>query len=114
MVWLIAIASLIFPRIVIVALWLLTYWFNGVFLTWYWPLLGFLFMPHTLLWYSAVQNWYDGNWGFWQKAILIIWIIIDISADGAHANNVAGRSDQTAESELEKSEYDSSGEDKFE
>lgn len=30
-----------------------------------WPILGFYFLPTTLLWYSAVQHWLGGQWSFW-------------------------------------------------
>src|ERR1043166_2512229 len=55
--------ALVVPRVVILVLWLLTPWFNGVFNSAILPVLGFLFLPLTLLWYSAVQHWFGGQWG---------------------------------------------------
>jgi hypothetical protein len=41
--------------------------------------LGFFFVPTTLLWYSAVHNWFDGRWGPWQIAGLVVAVLIDVS-----------------------------------
>ncbi|MBU0686864.1 MAG: hypothetical protein KKB81_03310 [Candidatus Margulisbacteria bacterium] len=77
MIFLIGAVSLVLPRLIIILLWLFSGWFNGVFQTWYWPLLGFLCMPHTMLWYSAVQHWWDGQWDFPQILVLILAIMMD-------------------------------------
>lgn len=75
------ILALFLPRLVTAYLWVFTEWFSGVFETRFWPILGFIFMPYTTIWYSAVSNWYDGAWGFWQIVVLIIAIIFDISSN---------------------------------
>jgi hypothetical protein len=79
---LVVLAALAVPRLTILALWLATTWFRGVFDAWFWPVLGFLFAPFTLLWYSAVQNWYDGVWGGWQIAGLVLALLLDFSPAG--------------------------------
>lgn len=71
--------GLIFPRLIIFFLWLLTNWFHGV-VDWVFGLLGFIFLPYTLLWYSVVMNWYGGVWDFWQIAILVLAILSDIGS----------------------------------
>ena len=77
---LIVLLGLILPRAVTAVLYLFSNWFTGVFETWYWPILGFTFMPYTLLWYSAVQNWYNGAWGTVQGIVLIVAILFDLSS----------------------------------
>lgn len=72
-------AALILPRVTIVYLWFLTNWFGGVFNSLLWPILGFFFAPTTLLWYSVVQNVFDGAWGLFQVVVLILAILTDIS-----------------------------------
>ncbi|RMF56968.1 MAG: hypothetical protein D6746_11750, partial [Bacteroidetes bacterium] len=67
------------PRVVIAVLWFFTSWFDGLFHSLLWPILGFLLAPTTLLWYSVVQNVYDGVWGFWQIVVLVIAIMLDLS-----------------------------------
>lgn len=74
--------ALLTPRLMILILWLLTGWFKGIFTTALWPVLGFFFLPTTLLWYTAVQNWWNGDWGLWQIAGLVIALMIDISPAG--------------------------------
>src|SRR5207247_1323731 len=60
--------ALIAPRLVLVVLWLFTRWFRGIFAIALWPVLGFIFLPTTLLWYTAVQPWFGGPWTFWPVA----------------------------------------------
>jgi hypothetical protein len=63
-------------------LWFFTTWFSGMFVNLLWPLLGFIFLPTTLLWYSAVQNWYGGVWGTWPVVGLVVALMIDVSPAG--------------------------------
>ena len=76
---LLVILALALPRLTIALLWFLSTWFQGVFQGLLWPILGFLFAPVTLLWYSAVHNWYGGVWGTWQIVGLVVAILIDLS-----------------------------------
>jgi len=72
--------ALIAPRFLIVLLWLFTEFFNGVFATVLWPILGFFFLPTTLLWYVTVQHYFGGDWnGAVQIAGIVIALMIDIS-----------------------------------
>ena len=75
--------ALLAPRFLIVVLWLFTSWFKGIFSTALWPVLGFIFLPMTLLWYTAVQNWWDGQWGWFQILGIVIALMIDISPSRA-------------------------------
>ncbi|HZF68484.1 MAG TPA: hypothetical protein VEZ47_10630 [Gemmatirosa sp.] len=65
------------PRILVAILWLLTSWFVGLFATILWPILGFLFAPTTLLWYSVVQRWFGGQWSLWPIAGLVVALFLD-------------------------------------
>lgn len=71
--------ALFIPRVVILALWFLTDWFVGVFDTILWPLLGLLFAPTTLLWYTVVVNVWGGEWDTLQIVGLVIAVLIDFS-----------------------------------
>lgn len=77
-----ALATLITPRLVIILLWLFTSWFHGLFDTALWPVLGFVFLPTSFLWYTAVQNWNGGEWGVLQIVLLVIALSIDVSPAG--------------------------------
>ena len=83
--WLIALLGLIFPRLVAAALYFLTTWFTGVFATVLWPILGFIFAPYTMLWYSVVVNWYGGEWGTLQLVVLVIAVLCDLGSSGKSA-----------------------------
>lgn len=69
----------------IVVLWLSSDWFEGVFATRVWPILGFIFLPLTLLWYSVVTNWFNGDWNWWQVIVLIVALIADLSSERSAA-----------------------------
>lgn len=69
--------GLIFPRILILVLHFFTSWFNGLWDTTLWPLIGFLFMPITLLWFSVAIN-YFGGWTTASIAGMVIAITIDL------------------------------------
>lgn len=84
MPFLIMIAGLVAPRVVIAVLWFFTTWFTGVFETRGWPILGFLIVPLTVLWYSVVVNWFSGAWTWWQIGILVLTVFADLKT-GDHA-----------------------------
>ena len=72
------IIALAAPRLLVFALWLIG-WFQGIFPNMIWPLLGFIVLPTTLLWYTAVAHWYDGAWTAWRIIVLILALMIDLS-----------------------------------
>jgi hypothetical protein len=74
-----ALFALIAPRIVLALLWFFTTWFTGMFTTTLWPILGFIFLPTTLLWYSAVQHWFGGVWTAGPIIGIVIALLIDVS-----------------------------------
>ncbi|MBP7149252.1 MAG: hypothetical protein KBD01_17115 [Acidobacteria bacterium] len=74
--------GLIAPRVAIVLIWLLSNWFSRAFDGFLIPLLGFLFLPYSLLWYTAVMNLYGGEWGVMQMLIMALAVIADISSYG--------------------------------
>jgi hypothetical protein len=71
--------ALLIPRVVIILLWLFTYWFSGLFATGLVPVLGFIFLPTTLLWYTATQHWWHGVWTAGPVIGLIVAFLIDVS-----------------------------------
>jgi hypothetical protein len=75
---LLALLALVTPRVVIVLVWLFTNWFR-VLHSALWLILGFIFLPTTLLWYTAVQHWFGGQWTFWPVVGLVIALAIDVS-----------------------------------
>ena len=88
---LLAILALLAPRVGIVLLWLFTSWFDGLFAALLWPILGFIFLPTTLLWYTVVLHWFGGVWSPWAIVGLIIALIIDVSPAREHRRFVGRR-----------------------
>ncbi len=78
-----AVFALLTPRLLIVLLCLFSHWFNGVFSTALLPVLGFIFLPTTLLWYVAVLHWYGGHWTLVPAIGLVIALMIDVSPASA-------------------------------
>ena len=76
---LLLLVALFLPRVVIVLLWLFTTWFQGAFDTFIIPILGFIFLPYTLLWYTVVQNVYGGEWGILQIVLMGLAIAFDLA-----------------------------------
>ena len=75
-----AIFALATPRLLIIVLWFLTNWFRGILdNNLLWIVLGFIFLPTTLLWYTAVQHWFGGQWTLWPVVGLIVALLIDVS-----------------------------------
>jgi hypothetical protein len=77
-----AVLALLTPRLVVALLWLFSRWFDGVFASALWPILGFIFLPTTLLWYTAVQHWFAGQWTLWPIVGLVVALLIDVSPAG--------------------------------
>jgi hypothetical protein len=74
-----AVFALLTPRLLIVVLYFFTSWFAGLFASLLWPLLGFIFLPTTLLWYTAVHHWFGGQWSLWPIVGLVVALLIDVS-----------------------------------
>jgi hypothetical protein len=81
--------ALMLPRLLIIGLWLLSDWFNGVFDSTLWPVLGFFFLPTTTLWYSAVHHWFGGEWSLWPIVGMVIALMIDTSQSQARRRRKA-------------------------
>ena len=76
---LLVVFALATPRLVIAVLWFFTNWFKGLFETSLWPILGFIFLPTTFLWFTAVQRWFGGEWTLWPIVGIVIALMIDVS-----------------------------------
>jgi hypothetical protein len=80
---LLALIALAFPRVVIVLLWFFTTFFHGVYNGVIVPILGFLFLPLTLIVYTYVQKTY-GHLAAPQIIALAIAVIIDLGLFSTH------------------------------
>lgn len=93
---LLALLALLAPRIAIILLWLFTRWFDGLFGGTVWPILGFLFLPTSLLWYTVVLHWFGGVWSPWAIVGLAIAFLIDVSPAREHRRFVGRRATDLA------------------
>ena len=71
--------ALLMPRLAVGLLWFFTRWFEGVFPSLLWPIIGFIFVPTTLLWYTAVQHYFGGAWTLWPVVGIVVALLIDLS-----------------------------------
>jgi len=81
---LLAAFALLMPRLAVALLWFFSHWFDGLFTSLLWPILGFVFLPTTLLWYSAVQHWFGGTWTLWPVVGIVVALLIDLSPARHH------------------------------
>jgi hypothetical protein len=88
MPFLIVLLALFTPRLVVVLLWLFTDWFNGIFGSLLWPVLGFIFLPTTLFWYTAVVHWFGGQWTLWPIMGIAVALVIDFSPTGGYRKKI--------------------------
>lgn len=80
---LLVVLALAFPRVVIILLWLFSSFFSGVYHGIIIPVLGFLFLPLTLIVYTYIEKTY-GHVGTPQLIALVISIIIDLGLVSTH------------------------------
>jgi hypothetical protein len=76
---LLAILALATPRLVILLVYFFSNFFNGIYHGVLWPCLGFIFLPTTFLWYTAVQRWWGGQWTLWPVVGIVVALLIDMS-----------------------------------
>jgi hypothetical protein len=85
---LIAVFSLLTPRIVLLVLWLTNY-LDAAYTTWIWPTLGFFFLPTTTIAYALAVNEFSSspNVGDIELSaagviVIVIGVLIDLGALG--------------------------------
>jgi hypothetical protein len=73
-----ALLAVAFPRIAIVLLWLFTNFFVGMYNGIIIPLLGFVFLPLTLIAYTYIHRMHAGGLTSGELVVLFIAVIIDL------------------------------------
>jgi hypothetical protein len=73
--------AIVFPRFVMVVLWLFTNYLSRAYGTWIWPLIGFFVLPTTTLAYAIAQNAFHGVRGG-GLALVVIGVIVDFGLIG--------------------------------
>jgi hypothetical protein len=82
---LLAILAVAFPRIAIVLLWLFTNFFAGVYHGIIIPVLGFLFLPLTLIVYTYIAKFFPGRLTAGELVAIFVAIILDLGLVGGGA-----------------------------
>ncbi len=80
-----ALLAVAFPRIAIILLWLFTNFFSGVYQGVIIPVLGFVFLPLTLIVYTYLQKGHPGSLSAQGLILLFIAVIIDLGILGGGA-----------------------------
>lgn len=75
---LLAILALAFPRVAIVLLWLFTGFFNVLQSNIIIPILGFIFLPLTLIVYTYMIRTYGAHLSVTELVVLFIAAIVDL------------------------------------
>lgn len=73
-----------FPRLMIIVLYLFTGWWKSAFDGILIPILGFIFLPLTVLWYGISETYFPGNV---QTVGLVIAVLLDLGLIGNGARN---------------------------
>ncbi len=79
---LLAILAVAFPRVAIVLLWLFTNFFSVLHNNILIPVLGFIFLPLTLIVYTYMLGAYAGHLGSTQLVILFVAVVLDLGLVG--------------------------------
>ena len=79
---LLALLAVAFPRVAIVLLWFFTTFFNGLYQGIIIPVLGFLFLPLTLIVYTFLQRSSHGPLSTQSLVFLFIAVVIDLGLVG--------------------------------
>jgi hypothetical protein len=72
------------PRITIFLVWLFSNYLGRAYHTFFWPLLGFFFLPYTMLAYAVCMNEGGGIQGIWI-AIFVLGVLADFGVIGGSA-----------------------------
>lgn len=71
------------PRFAGLIFWIFTNWFDKAYQTWYWPLLGWIFLPFTTLaymWaYLSTGGDITGGW----IALIVFAVLVDLGSNAA-------------------------------
>lgn len=76
---LLLVLALLLPRVALVLIFLFTDWLAAAFDVWLWPLLGFIFLPYTILAWIATALNTGGDITLGWLILLVLAVIVDIS-----------------------------------
>jgi hypothetical protein len=77
-----ALLAVAFPRIAIVLLWLFTNFFTGIYHSLILPVLGFIFLPLTLIVYTYLTKTYGAHLSTTNLVFVFIAVVLDLGLIG--------------------------------
>jgi hypothetical protein len=91
---LVALISLLSPRLALFILWIFGDLLSRAFSSWVIPLLGFFLLPWTTLTYAALWDWAPGHHLSWRWIFVALAFLVDVSSDagGLRARSARGLS----------------------
>jgi hypothetical protein len=84
--------ALVTPRFFMLLLWVFTNYLSHAFESFFWPLLGFFFLPTTTVAYAVAQNEFRGTKG-WGLVVLILGVMVDFGLLGGGGRALGRRAD---------------------
>lgn len=84
--------ALITPRFIMIILWLFTDYLSRAFGSFFWPFVGFFFLPTTTMAYAVAQNAFHGVMG-WGLVVLILGIMVDFGLLGGGGRAIGRRAE---------------------
>ena len=79
-----------FPRLTIILLVIFGDYIGRAYDTWFWPLLGFFFMPYTTLAYALAKNHHGSVEGLYL-VLVIVAVLLDLGVIGGGAESTRRR-----------------------
>lgn len=82
--------TLVTPRFIMFLLWVFTDYLSNAFGSYFWPLLGFFFLPTTTMAYAVAENEFHGIKG-WGLVVLILGVMVDFGLLGGSGRAIGRR-----------------------
>ena len=89
MPFILAILGVFFPRVIIVILYFFTGWFARAFDGFIIPLIGFIFLPITTLWYAIAVTYFGGAGSTVGLIGIVVAVLLDLGVIGGSARRRA-------------------------
>ena len=86
---LIFVLGLVTPRFVLFILWVFTNYLSRAYGSWFWPTLGFFFLPTTTIGYAIAQNAFHGLKG-WGLVAVVVGVVLDLGLHGGGGGRAWG------------------------
>jgi hypothetical protein len=87
--------TLVTPRFIMFVLWVFTDYLSQAFGSFFWPLLGFVFLPTTTMAYAVAQNEFHGARGG-GLVVLVLGVMVDFGLLGGGGRAMGRRTTHDA------------------